>query len=208
MVIALSVSAFAAEATITTSFTCTFTDNDYDSAITSGSLTGDNINVDGTWGGSFPDITPLIETVTPLANVTHIEVTVKASDMTPCWNAAAQKLELHWNTRDGENASTVAFDGDTAVVEADVPAGTTAVVLNPYAFSSEVGEITFNVTVKITGDFEAPAATETSDETDSLADDAAETAPETTTDAPATGIALAVVPAVVALAAVVVSKKH
>lgn len=213
LVMALSVSAFAAEATATGSFVCTFTDNDYDSAITGGSLSGD-VNVDGTWGGSFPDITPIIETVAPLADVTHIAVTVTASNGDACWNGVTPKLELHWNTRDNNDGApaTVEFVDGVAVVEADVPAGISAVVLNPYAFNSEAGEITFNVSVVVTGDFEAAAPAPAADPEPAPAADpepsAPAPAPAETTPAPATGLALAVVPAVMALAAVAVSKKR
>lgn len=229
LVAAMAVNVFAAEATVTTTFVCTFTDNDYDSAITGGSLSGDNINIDGTWGGSFPDITPLIETVAPLADVTHVSVTVKASNTDPCWNGASQKLEMHWNTRDNTDGmpATVDFVDGVAVVESDVPSGISAIVLNPYAFSSEAGEISFEVTVVVTGNFEAPAAEEDGAEVAPEAEEeapvaepeaeaeapAAETeapaaeAETTAAPAPATGIALAVVPAVMALAALCVSKK-
>lgn len=213
MVCALSIGVYAdGTATATGSFVCTFTDNDYDTNVAT--MTG--VAADGTWGGCFPIITEIIEKVAPLSQVTSIEVTVKASNTDPCSKGVSPKLELHWNTRDGENAMTADFVDGVAVVSGDLPAGTTAVVLNPYAFASEAGEITFEVSVAVTytGEGNAPA-----EDTAAPADDAAEapadtTAPAEDTTAPAetsepadTGIVLAVLPMAVAAAAVVISKR-
>lgn len=212
LVCALSVGVYAdGTATATGSFVCTFVDNDYDTNVAT--LSG--VAADGTWGGQFPIITEIIEKVAPLAQVTSIEVTVKASNSDACWNGTTPKLELHWNTRDGENAMTADFVDGVAVATGTLPEGINAVVLNPYAFSSEAGEITFDVSVAVTytGEGNAPAddaapATPAADNTP--APDAAPATPAATTtnDAPKTGLALAVVPAVMALAAVAVSKKH
>ena len=222
LAVALCVNVFAAEATVTGSFTVTFTDNDYDSAITAGTYTSDTIaSIDG-YGTQFAELASLIETVCPMDKVTHVDVTVKASNTDPCWNDAGHKVELIQNERTGTQLAVVDFTDDTATLSADIPAGTTKLVLNPFAFSSAAGEITFDVEVKVTGDFEAaeaPAETlaETPAETEAPAETPAETpaeAPaETPAEAPApeapkTGLALAVVPAVMALAAVAVSKKH
>lgn len=213
LVCALSVGVFAdGTATATGSFVCTFVDNDYDTNVAT--MTG--VAADGTWGGQFPIITEIIEKVAPLAQVTSVEVTVKASNSDACWNGTTPKLELHWDTRDGENAMTADFVDGTAVVTGTLPAGTTAVVLNPYAFSSEAGEITFDVSVAVTytGEGNAPAAeaTPAEDAPEATPEDAPTAAPETPAatapEAPKTGLALAVVPAVMALAAVAVAKKH
>ncbi len=216
LVAALSVNVFAAEATVTGQFKCTFEPNDYDSAIVVGSLSGENIEIDHTWGMDFPDITPLIETVAPLSSVKHIDITITASDVTPDSKVSSVMCEIKKNTRDGEQLvdPTPAFVDGAVVASFDVPADCTKVVLNPYAFSADSGEITFDLTLVLTGDFEAPAAAEepAADEpaAEAPAEDApaAEAAPAETAAAPSTGIALMVIPAVVALGAVAVSKKH
>ena len=228
LAVALCVNVFAAEATVSGSFTVTFTDNDYDSAITSGTYTSDEIaSIDG-YGTQFAELASLIETVAPIDKVTHVDVTVKAGNTDPCWNGAGQKVELIQNERTGTQLAVVDFVDGEAAISADIPAGTTKLVLNPYAFSSTAGEITFDVEVKVTGDFEAaaaPAETEAEADAPAEAEEApAETeapaeaeeapaeapaaeAPETAA-APATGLALAVIPAVMALAVAAVSKKH
>lgn len=137
--------------TATGSFVCTFGDNDYDSAVAT--MTG--VAADHTWGSSFPNITEIIEKVSPLAKVTSVKVTVTASNTDPCAKGVAPKIELHWDTRAGTNAMTAEFTDGVAVVSGDLPKGTTAVVLNPYAFASEAGEITFDVSVDVT--YLAPA---------------------------------------------------
>lgn len=228
LVAALSVSAFAAEATVTGSWTCTFTDNDYDSGVTAGSLTGYQGEVVSAWGNDYPELVSLIETVAPIASVSHVAVTVKASNTDDCWSTNP-KIEVDLNERGGEHiADAVPFDGDTATFEFDVPADTTALVLVPYAFSADAGEISFEISMTLTGDFEAPetapaAETETAPEAEAEApaeapaetpaetpaEPAAEAAaPAASESAPATGLALAVIPAVIALGAAAVSKKH
>ncbi len=230
LAVALCVNVFAAEATVSGSFTVTFTDNDYDSAITTGTYTSDEIaSIDG-YGTQFAELASLIETVAPIDKVTHVDVTVKAGNTDPCWNGAGQKVELIQNERTGTQLAVVDFVDGEAVISADIPAGTTKLVLNPYAFSSTAGEITFDVEVKVIGDFEAaaaPAETEAEAEAPAEAEEApAETeapaeaeaeapaeapaaeAPAETAKAPATGLALAVIPAVMALAVAAVSKKH
>lgn len=217
MVCALSVSVYAdGTATATGSFVCTFADNDYDTNVAT--MTG--LEADGTWGGCFPIITEIIEKVAPLAQVTNIEVTVKASNTDACSKGVSPKLELHWNTRDGENAMTADFADGVAVVSGDIPAGTTAVVLNPYAFASEAGEITFEVSVAVTytGEGNAPAEDTAAPAEDTTAPAEDTTAPAEDTTAPAettapstpanTGIVLAVLPMAVAAAAVVASKRR
>ena len=218
MVCALSVSVYAdGTATATGSFVCTFGDNDYDSGV----ATMEGVAADGTWGGCFPIITEIIEKVAPLAQVTNIEVTVKASNTDPCSKGVSPKLELHWNTRDGENAMTADFVDGVAVVSGEIPAGTTAVVLNPYAFASEAGEITFDVSIAVTytGEGNAPAEDTTAPAEDTTAPAEDTTAPAEDTTAPSeeaapaetpanTGIVLAVLPMAIAAAAVVASKRR
>lgn len=90
--------------------------------------------------------------------MTHIKVTVTANDITPCWGGAgtSPRVELHWNNRADTNAMTATFETTSgtagqAVVYGDVPTGTTAVVLNPYAFNDEATDpIEFSVTVEVT----------------------------------------------------------
>ena len=66
------------------------------------------------------------------------------------------RVELHWNNRADTNAMTATFETTSgtagqAVVYGDVPTGTTAVVLNPYAFNDEATDpIEFSVTVEVT----------------------------------------------------------
>ena len=213
MVCALSVVVYAdGTATATGSFVCTFTDNDYDTNVAT--MTG--VAADGTWGGCFPIITEIIEKVAPLSQVTSIEVTVKASNTDACSKGVTPKVELHWNTRDGENAMTADFVDGVAVVSGDLPAGTTAVVLNPYAFASEAGEITFEVSVAVTytGEGNAPAEDTSAPAEDTAAPAEDATAPAEDTTAPAetttpadTGIVLAVLPMAMAAAALVFAKR-
>ncbi len=216
LAVALCVNVFAAEATVSGSFTVTFTDNDFDSAITPGTYTSDKIaSIDG-YGTQFAELASIIETVAPMDKVTHVDVTVKASNTDPCWNGAGQKVELIQNERTGTQLAVADFADGVATVSADIPAGTTKLVLNPFAFSSTAGEITFDVEVKVTGDFEAaaaPAEEAPADTTEEAPADTTAEAPATTeapaaTEAPKTGLAFAVVPAVMALAAVAVAKKH
>ena len=214
MVCALSVGVYAdGTATATGSFVCTFVDNDFDTNVAT--MTG--VAADGTWGGCFPIITEIIEKVAPIDQVTAVEVTVKASNTDACSKGVTPKLEIHWNTRDGENAMTADFVDGVAVVSGELPAGTTAVVLNPYAFASEAGEITFEVSVAVTytGEGNAPAednapaddnAEAPAEDTTAPAEDTAAPAAETSTPAD-TGIVLAVLPMAMAAAAVVISKR-
>ena len=154
--LAVNVVAASATGTATGTFSGTFTANDYDSGMST--VTGSDVDIDGTWGGQFPDITKIIEKVAPLEDVTHIKVTVTANDITPCWGGegTSPRVELHWNNRAGTNAMTATFETTSgtagqAVVYGDVPTGTTAVVLNPYAFNNEATDpIEFSVTVEVT----------------------------------------------------------
>lgn len=154
--LAVNVVAASATGTATGTFSGTFTANDNDSGMST--VTGSDVDIDGTWGGQFPDITKIIEKVAPLEDVTHIKVTVTANDITPCWGGegTSPRVELHWNNRAGTNAMTATFETTSgtagqAVVYGDVPIGTTAVVLNPYAFNDEATDpIEFSVTVEVT----------------------------------------------------------
>lgn len=154
--LAVNVVAASATGTATGTFSGTFTANDYDSGMST--VTGSDVDIDGTWGGQFPDITKIIEKVAPLEDVTHIKVTVTANDITPCWGGegTSPRVELHWNNRADTNAMTATFETTSgtagqAVVYGDVPIGTTAVVLNPYAFNDEATDpIEFSVTVEVT----------------------------------------------------------
>ena len=154
--LAVNVVAASATGTATGTFSGTFTANDYDSGMST--VTGSDVDIDGTWGGQFPDITKIIEKVAPLEDVTHIKVTVTANDITPCWGGegTSPRVELHWNNRADTNAMTATFETTSgtagqAVVYGDVPTGTTAVVLNPYAFNDEATDpIEFSVTVEVT----------------------------------------------------------
>ena len=154
--LAVNVVAASATGTATGTFSGTFTANDYDSGMST--VTGSDVDIDGTWGGQFPDITKIIEKVAPLEDVTHIKVTVTANDITPCWGGegTSPHVELHWNNRADTNAMTATFETTSgtagqAVVYGDVPTGTTAVVLNPYAFNDEATDpIEFSVTVEVT----------------------------------------------------------
>ena len=154
--LAVNVVAASATGTATGTFSGTFTANDYDSGMST--VTGSDVDIDGTWGGQFPDITKIIEKVAPLEDVTHIKVTVTANDITPCWGGEGTSpcVELHWNNRADTNAVTATFETTSgtagqAVVYGDVPIGTTAVVLNPYAFNDEATDpIEFSVTVEVT----------------------------------------------------------
>ena len=154
--LAVNVVAASATGTATGTFSGTFTANDYDSGMST--VTGSDVDIDGTWGGQFPDITKIIEKVAPLEDVTHIKVTVTANDITPCWGGegTSPRVELHWNNRADTNAMTATFETTSgtagqAVVYGDVPTGTTAVVLNPYAFNNEATDpIEFSVTVEVT----------------------------------------------------------
>lgn len=135
--------------TATGSFSCEFVDNDWDTNCKINTVTG---NYESCWGSHFPDITSIITSVAPLSSVTHIEIEVTASNTDPCWNGAAPRCELHWNSRAATTVSTQSFTGGKCYFSADVPAGTEKVILNPYAFSSSVGAVTFNVKVKVTAD--------------------------------------------------------
>ena len=154
--LAVNVVAASATGTATGTFSGTFTANDYDSGMST--VTGSDVDIDGTWGGQFPDITKIIEKVAPLEDVTHIKVTVTANDITPCWGGegTSPRVELRWNNRADTNAMTATFETTSgtagqAVVYGDVPTGTTAVVLNPYAFNDEATDpIEFSVTVEVT----------------------------------------------------------
>lgn len=154
--LAVNVVAASATGTATGTFSGTFTANDYDSGMST--VTGSDVDIDGTWGGQFPDITKIIEKVAPLEDVTHIKVTVTANDITPCrgGEGTSPRVELHWNNRADTNAMTATFETTSgtagqAVVYGDVPTGTTAVVLNPYAFNDEATDpIEFSVTVEVT----------------------------------------------------------
>lgn len=154
--LAVNVVAASATGTATGTFSGTFTANDYDSGMST--VTGSDVDIDGTWGGQFPDITKIIEKVAPLEDVTHIKVTVTANDITPCrgGEGPSPRVELRWNNRAGTNAMTATFETTSgtagqAVVYGDVPTGTTAVVLNPYAFNDEATDpIEFSVTVEVT----------------------------------------------------------
>lgn len=154
--LAVNVVAASATGTATGTFSGTFTANDYDSGMST--VTGSDVDIDGTWGGQFPDITKIIEKVAPLEDVTHIKVTVTANDITPCWGGegTSPRVELHWNNRAGTNAMTATFETTSgtagqAVVYGDVPTGTTAVVLNPFAFNDQAeSPIEFSVTVEVT----------------------------------------------------------
>lgn len=154
--LAVNVVAASATGTATGTFSGTFTANDYDSGMST--VTGSDVDIDGTWGGQFPDITKIIEKVAPLEDVTHIKVTVTANDITPCWGGegTSPRVELRWNNRAGTNAMTATFETTSgtagqAVVYGDVPTGTTAVVLNPFAFNDQAeSPIEFSVTVEVT----------------------------------------------------------
>ena len=154
--LAVNVVAASATGTATGTFSGTFTANDYDSGMST--VTGSDVDIDGTWGGQFPDITKIIEKVAPLEDVTHIKVTVTANDITPCrgGEGPSPRVELRWNNRADTNAMTATFETTSgtagqAVVYGDVPTGTTAVVLNPYAFNDEATDpIEFSVTVEVT----------------------------------------------------------
>lgn len=154
--LAVNVVAASATGTATGTFSGTFTANDYDSGMST--VTGSDVDIDGTWGGQFPDITKIIEKVAPLEDVTHIKVTVTANDITPCWGGEgpSPRVELRWNNRAGINAMTATFETTSgtagqAVVYGDVPTGTTAVVLNPFAFNDQAeSPIEFSVTVEVT----------------------------------------------------------
>lgn len=154
--LAVNVVAASATGTATGTFSGTFTANDYDSGMST--VTGSDVDIDGTWGGQFPDITKIIEKVAPLEDVTHIKVTVTANDITPCrgGEGPSPRVELRWNNRAGTNAMTATFETTSgtagqAVVYGDVPTGTTAVVLNPFAFNDEATDpIEFSVTVEVT----------------------------------------------------------
>ena len=154
--LAVNVVAASATGTATGTFSGTFTANDYDSGMST--VTGSDVDIDGTWGGQFPDITKIIEKVAPLEDVTHIKVTVTANDITPCrgGEGPSPRVELHWNNRADTNAMTATFETTSgtagqAVVYGDVPTGTTAVVLNPFAFNDQAeSPIEFSVTVEVT----------------------------------------------------------
>lgn len=153
--LAVNVVAASATGTATGTFSGTFTANDYDSGMST--VTGSDVDIDGTWGGQFPDITKIIEKVAPLEDVTHIKVTVTANDITPCrgGEGISPRVELRWNNRAGTNAMTATFETTSgtagqAVVYGDVPTGTTAVVLNPFAFNDQAeSPIEFSVTVEV-----------------------------------------------------------
>ncbi len=130
------------------SFSCKFTDNDYDSAIKSGTLTG---NVEECWGTQFPDITEAITSVSKLRNVKSISIEVTASNTDPCWNGTKPRIELHFNSRaDGGAEAVTSFEGNTAKLTSEIPSGVYAIILNPYAFSSSVGTVNFTYTVTVT----------------------------------------------------------
>ncbi len=134
----------------TGSFSCEFVDNDWDTNCKVNTVTGVYESV---WGSHFPDITPIIAQIAPLSSVTHIDIEVSASNTDPCWNGAAPKCELHWNSRGNtENVITQSFTNGKCYFSADVPSGTEKVILNPYAFSSSVGKIDFTVKVTVTAD--------------------------------------------------------
>lgn len=136
--------------TVSGSFTGTFEDNDYDSYINSLTNASSGITKDGTWGGSFPDITGLIQSVAKLSYVTQLEITVTASDTTPCAKGTSPRCELYWDSRAGTRVETKSFSDGTLKFSTSVPDDISAVVLNPYAFASESGEIDFEVTATIT----------------------------------------------------------
>ena len=130
------------------SFSCQFSDNDYDSAIKSGTLTG---NAEDCWGTQFPDITSAITSITRLRNVKSIKVEVSASNTDACWNGATPRCELHVNSRaDGGAEAVASFEDGKATLNYEFTGAEYAIILNPYAFSSSAGTIDFTYTVTVT----------------------------------------------------------
>ncbi len=134
--------------TKSTTFTCEFSDNDFDTACKAGTVTGE---VENCWGTQFPDITSLITSICPLEDVYYLEVTIKASNSDPCWNGSKPRCELHWDSRGaGRCVDSQGFTGDAIYLSAFMQPDVYRVVINPYAFSSEAGVIEFEVTVTVT----------------------------------------------------------
>ncbi len=134
--------------TATATFSCEFEDNAYDTACKSGTVTG---QVEHCWGTQFPEITSLITSICPLENVYYLEVTLKASDTSPCWNGVTPKCELHWDSRGaGRLADVQSFTGNTVYLSAFMAEDVSRVILNPYAFNADAGVIDFEVTVTVT----------------------------------------------------------
>ena len=132
----------------TGSFSCQFGDNDYDSAIKSGTLTGE---VENCWGTQFPDITSAITSICRLRDVKSITVEVSASNTDACWNGATPRCELHVNSRgDGGAEAVASFEDGKATLNYEFTGAEYAIILNPYAFSSSAGTIDFTYTVTVT----------------------------------------------------------
>lgn len=106
------------------------------------------------WGTEFPDLTPLIESVTPLRYVTSIKVTLSADTTAGCSdgrNPTAQlvfnKEKYGWNTM---VSGTTTFEYDMTQGE---PESGGLVEIETVAFNAwnyPVGEVTFNVSIAVT----------------------------------------------------------
>ncbi len=155
--------------TVSGSFSSEFLDNEWDTYCKPNSVTGD---VESCWGTHYPDITSVIESAVPLEYITSIEITLTASNIDTCWNGKKPHCELHFNSRgDGAAEATVEFDSKTVKMSCDIPDGTYAIILNPYAFSSSVGAVKFDYTVTITCGEYQPENTSPDNDNDNDKDD-------------------------------------
>ena len=179
------------------------------------------------------NITKLVEKAacTDLSNIAYVKATLEmvGQDSITHYNtgSSSPKVDLEYGevynadapARFGDNApyqeadlkviSGCTIDGNKAVVEGEIPEGSKVVALNIGGFGAITEAQKFVLTVEVTVKGEELPASAAAEETPA-ADEApaADAAPADTAPAPNTGIALAVIPAVMALAVVAVSKKH
>ena len=199
MVMALAVCVSADDAVIREGdLTLTVTAEYWEEIPTDGLFTADEI----------PNITKIVFT-SDNTSVNYVYSSVEVTD--------ASK-NSHWNQTSGVTEFTVDFANLYTENETDTD-GNTAPYVKVFASSPAGTEVTVHYVVYGTAAAEAPAAEAEAEapeaeaeapaaEAEAPAAEAEAPAASTETKAPATGLALAVVPAIVAMAAVAVSKKH
>ena len=197
MVMALAVCVSADDAVIREGdLTLTVTAEYWEEIPTDGLFTADEI----------PNITKIVFT-SDNTSVNYVYSSVEVTD--------ASK-NSHWNQTSGVTEFTVDFANLFTENETDTD-GNTAPYVKVFASSPAGTEVTVHYVVYGTAAAEAPEAEAEAPaaeaeapaaEAEAPAAEAEAPAASTETKAPSTGIALAVIPAVVAMAAAAVSKKH
>lgn len=128
------------ENTAVRTFTATFYDNGYDS------IANDD------YKNQF-NLTPLVASIAPLEDVTHVDIKVEASNVERFDNPnnAAPTCQLFWNGWWNQNVANKKFSSDGIVeFSADVdPEFVQSIWLLPYAFTPET-EISFRISVEVT----------------------------------------------------------